>query len=149
MDISSLLPLLMKQNGGGGETPAALMQALATMNGGAGAGGGNPMAAMAQALSAMNGMGGTNGAGGAGNLASVLSAMNGGQNPSQGGPAPAQVLSMLANNGAGQNQSMNLINLLSTLGSNRAKQKRPTGLKPVKAFIPNEIMGKLVKFFNT
>jgi len=131
MDISSILPLLLQKNGGNN----------------------NQTAMLAQALSAMGKTGAAGESGQSANLASVLSAMSGqnagqgaGQNPGTGGVNPADLLSMLS--GGSQNPNLNLAGLLSALGYSRGKTKRPMGLKPVKAFVPDEILGKMVKYFN-
>ena len=62
----------------------------------------------------------------AGRLASMLGAMNGG---ALNGNSPL---------------NSNLINLLN-LANKNSRPKRPSGLKPIKDIVPNDILGILVK----
>ena len=125
MDISSILPMLMQKNGGDNDRTKAMMNALSSMRGNSGA---------ESALSD----------GGNQNLAQLLSMMNGAGKPNDGG-AP-DLTSMFAN--GSQKPNLNLVNLLSTLHKPNKNVKRPRGMKPVKAFMPDEILGKIIKYFN-
>ncbi len=140
MDIGSILPFLLQQRNSGQPDMTAMVNALTS----------------ARTGQAPVNDGGSAAAGTAPNLAGLLAELSGAQN--QTAPVlnnPAALLSMLnrgSNSGdassGGTNPNLNLVNLLSTLGTQKRAQKKPNGLKPVKAFIPDEILGKLVKYFN-
>jgi len=123
LDLTSVLPLLMQQKGGKmNDRTAELLQAFSSMRQGA---------ETAQ----------PNAAGG---IMDMLT--KNGAKPQGDAQSPAALLQMLAPN---QNLSpqLNLVNLLSTMGKNGRSTKKPYGLAPVKAFIPDLFLGRLVKFF--
>ena len=82
-----------------------------------------------------------------GRLASVLSAMNGGAKNDTASMINA--LSQIHNpNGGGDSSSSpinaNILNLLS-LANKNSRPRNPSGLKPIKDIVPNDILGILVK----
>ena len=123
MDLSSILPLLMQQRGGDK----------------------TDMSAIVNAFTGKQTADGAQNTGQAANLAQMLGAINGGK---ANAGVPSDLLSALTS-GGGQNPNLNLVSLLSTMGNNKRNAKRPSGLKPVKAFMPDEFLGRLVKYFNT
>ena len=128
MDITSLLPLLMQQKGGGGnDRYTAMINAMNAMKGGD-----------AKTAESVHNPPSAN------PMSAVLESMSGG-----GKPDPAMLLQAMAkNNGGKDSAALNLVSALSMLNQQNRKTKTPYGLKPVKAFVPDEILGKLVKYFN-
>ena len=119
MDLTSILPLLM-QNKGGGDN--------------------NNLMNMASMLSGMNG--------GNADMAKILSTMNngGGTGTNSNGIDPSVIMN-LANSKDPNSRNMGLVNILSSMQKNKKQSNRPYGLKPIRSIVPDEILGKLVKFF--
>lgn len=99
MDISSILPMLMKKNGGPDNTAANSNDS----------------------------------------MSSLLTGMMSGQKMDKN-----EILSKMIPGDKG-----NLVNLMSTLGNKGNKQASPVGLKAIKNFAANDILGIMVKYFNT
>jgi len=129
MDISTILPLLMNQKGGGMDAKTTSL--LQMMNGGRG---GN-------AFSNPNTYNQSN------DFADILNAMgNGKQNGNMGGMGTMLNIMQSMNNTT--DPTVQVMSLLSAMNQKKAEnKKRPMGLTPIKAFIPNEILGKIVKWF--
>ena len=73
----------------------------------------------------------------------LVKSMAGGTKPDMG-----TMMSILNKNGSMDKNTMNLVNVLSTMNANKAtKQKSPHGLKPVRAIAPDIYLGRLAKYF--
>lgn len=96
------------------------------------------------------------------NMQTILSAINNNSNDNNSSTADMlsgilgkqsdnssnAIFDALAKNGGGNNNSLALINMLSGMQKNKNPKQKPHGLGIVKGFIPDDILGKIVKFFN-
>jgi len=128
MDIASLLPLLMQQKGGENNNQmTAMVNALSTMRGGS----------TTQATT-------QSGTDPASPMGAILQNMAGGSKPD-----PTVLLQALSKSDGKNNPALGLVSALSALNQNKNKSKNISGLKPVQAFATDDILGKLIKYFNT
>jgi len=121
MDLSAILPLLLQTQGAKGTDSKAGSEQDDTSTDSKKGGGLNP----AQLLSMMNGMN------------------NGGKMDS------AELIKTLMPDGGGGNLAQ-VMSLASAMNQNQPKRKKamlPSGIKPIKQIAGNDIIGKIVKFF--
>jgi hypothetical protein len=118
MDISSLLPLLLQRRGGNDDSTQSLLKAMNAMRGG----------------------------GADGVFAQSVKSEKSANMPNFNDPA--SLLSLIPSLKNSKDPAGGIANILSTMQQSRQNQKKTSGLKPVRSFIPDEFMGKLVKFFS-
>lgn len=126
MDINSILPLLMQNSNTKGDTSSQMQMIMNMMNM-------NSSQNSSVNSTQNNNIHNTNQSGND-------------NNASQTSNTNELLMNMLAGKNGGQNNNMALINMLTSMNG-KQKKAPPQGLKPVKSFIPDEILGKVIKYF--
>lgn len=135
MDLSSMLPLLLGNNKGGNTDQMNMIMSMLNKNNGSDNKNNTSNTTQNDSNSTNN----------SNNMNSDLLKNLG----SQSGINPA-LLSMLSNrNNQGSSSGPDLVNIMNMVNSNRTQQRKASGLKPIKDIVPNDILGNLVKYFNT